>query len=58
MALAQARNIVSELTRCGSSTIDLIETLQAMQAWGVSVIALSGFTFDLSAPRRIDSPPT
>jgi DNA invertase Pin-like site-specific DNA recombinase len=32
------------------STIDLIGTLQAMQAWGVSVIVASGLTFDLSTP--------
>jgi hypothetical protein len=43
MALAQAREIdailVTELSRCGRSTIDLVQTLQA---WDVSVLAISG----------------
>ena len=43
MALAQDRRIdlvlVTELTRWGRSTIDLVQTLQALQAWGVSLIA-------------------
>ena len=51
MALAQARKIdgvlVTELTRWGRSTIDLIHTLQELQSWGVSVIAQSGLQFDL-----------
>ncbi len=50
--LAQARKIdailVSELTRWGRSTIDLITTLQELASWDVSVIAVSGFQFDLS----------
>jgi len=54
MALAQARNIdailVTELSRWGRSTIDLVETLQALQAWDVSVLAVSGLQFDLSTP--------
>lgn len=54
MALAQARNIdailVTELSRWGRSTIDLVETLQAVQAWDVSVLAVSGLQFDLSTP--------
>jgi putative DNA-invertase from lambdoid prophage Rac len=54
MALAQAREIdaivVTELSRWGRSTIDLVETLQALQAWDVSVLAVSGLQFDLSTP--------
>lgn len=52
LALAQARKIdvvlVTELTRWGRSTIDLIQTLQHMQSWGVSLIAQSGLQFDLA----------
>lgn len=52
IALAQARKIdvilVTELTRWGRSTIDLIHTLQQLQAWNVSLIAQSGLQFDLS----------
>ena len=54
MALAQAREIdaivVTELSRWGRSTIDLVETLQALQAWHASVLAVSGLQFDLSTP--------
>lgn len=54
MALAQDRRIdvvlVTELTRWGRSTIDLVQTLQALQAWGVSLIAQTGLTFDLATP--------
>jgi DNA invertase Pin-like site-specific DNA recombinase len=54
MALAQDRRIdlvlVTELTRWGRSTIDLVQTLQALQAWGVSLIAQTGLTFDLVTP--------
>lgn len=51
LALAQARKIeivlVTELTRWGRSTMDLIHTLQQLQGWGVSLIAQSGLQFDL-----------
>ena len=54
MALAQAREIdavlVSELTRWGRSTMDLLETLQTLQSFKVSVLAVSGLQFDLSTP--------
>jgi len=44
MALAQAREIdailVTELSRWGRSTIDLVQTLQTLQAWDVSVLAV------------------
>jgi putative DNA-invertase from lambdoid prophage Rac len=52
--LARAREIdiilVSELTRWGRSTIDLIDSLHQLQSWGVSLIAQNGFQFDLSTP--------
>ena len=52
MALAQSHGIdailVTEMTRWGRSTIDLIETLQSLHLWGVSLIAQSGFQFDLN----------
>jgi putative DNA-invertase from lambdoid prophage Rac len=51
MALAQARSIeaivVTELTRWGRSTIDLVHTLNDLQARGVSLIAQTGLQFDL-----------
>ncbi|HKM74153.1 MAG TPA: recombinase family protein, partial [Stellaceae bacterium] len=54
MALAQAREIdailVTELSRWGRSTIDLVQTLQSLQAWDVSVFAVTGLQFDLSTP--------
>lgn len=52
MALAQRREIdailVTELTRWGRSTIDLMQTIQDLQTWNVSVIAQTGFQFDIS----------
>lgn len=52
LTLAQARKLdiilVTELTRWGRSTIDLIQTLQKLQSWDVSLIAQSGLQFDLS----------
>ena len=55
MELAQARSIdvvlVTELTRWGRSTLDLIETLQELDSWGVSLIAQTGVQFDLSTPQ-------
>jgi len=54
MALAQARQIdavlVTELSRWGRSTTDLLATLQELEAWRVSVIALNGMAFDLTTP--------
>ena len=54
MALAQARVIdavlVSELTRWGRSMIDLVQTLQTLQSWKVSVLAMNGLQFDLATP--------
>lgn len=55
MNLAQARKIdgvlVTELTRWGRSTIDLITTLQDLAHWGVSIIATTGLQFDLTTPQ-------
>lgn len=52
MALAQARLIdailVTELTRWGRSTVDLMQTIEDLQAWNISVIAQTGFQFDIS----------
>lgn len=52
MALAQARKIdvvlVTELTRWGRSTVDLLNTLQELNTYNVSIIAERGDQFDLS----------
>jgi putative DNA-invertase from lambdoid prophage Rac len=54
MALAQARQIdavlVTELSRWGRSTVDLLHTLRELESWKVSVIAMNGMAFDLSSP--------
>jgi putative DNA-invertase from lambdoid prophage Rac len=54
MALAQARLIdavlVTELSRWGRSTTDLLATLKELKARRVSVIALNGMAFDLTTP--------
>jgi DNA invertase Pin-like site-specific DNA recombinase len=50
--LAQHRKIdkilVTELTRWGRSTLDLIHTLQDLSHWKVSLIAQMGTQFDLN----------
>jgi DNA invertase Pin-like site-specific DNA recombinase len=54
MDQARARRIdlilVTELTRWGRSTPDLVQTLHDLQAWNVSLIAERGLQFDLSTP--------
>ena len=54
MKLAQARQIdailVTELSRWGRSTQDLLETLDQLAGWKVSVVAMSGMTFELNTP--------
>lgn len=54
MKLAQARQIdailVTELSRWGRSTKDLLETLDQLADWKVSVVAISGMTFELGTP--------
>ena len=51
MALAQARKIdtilVTELSRWGRSTQDLVQTLDDLHSWKVSVLAQTGLSFDL-----------
>ncbi|WP_291426115.1 recombinase family protein [Deinococcus sp.] len=55
MNLARDRQIeavlVTELTRWGRSTTDLLHTLQELEACGVSVIAQTGLQFDLRSPQ-------
>jgi putative DNA-invertase from lambdoid prophage Rac len=52
MALARAREIeailVTELSRWGRSTQDLVRTLDDLHGWKVSVLAQNGLSFDLS----------
>ena len=54
LALAQARAIdtilVTELSRWGRSTLDLLTTLRQLEGWKVSLIAVSGMTFDVTSP--------
>jgi len=54
MDLAQARRIdavlVTELSRWGRSTQDLLQTLEQLAGWNVSIVAMSGMTFELSTP--------
>jgi putative DNA-invertase from lambdoid prophage Rac len=54
MALAQRRAIdavlVTELSRWGRSTIDLLNSLRELEAHRVSLIAMNGMTFDLASP--------
>jgi putative DNA-invertase from lambdoid prophage Rac len=54
LALAQPRQIdavlVTELSRWGRSTTDLLATLKELEARRVSVVALNGMTFDLATP--------
>ena len=52
LTLARGRQIdavlVTELSRWSRSTVDLVQTLNDMHAWGVSVIAQTGLSFDLN----------
>lgn len=52
LKMAQKREfdaiLVSEMSRWGRSTTDLISTLRQLESWKVSVITLTGMTFDLS----------
>ena len=51
LAQAQARKIdvilVTELTRWGRSMLDLLHTLQDLQAWNVALVAQTGLQLDL-----------
>ncbi len=55
MELAQRRQIdavlVTEMTRWGRSTQDLMNTLGQLASWDVSLIAHTGLQFDLSTPQ-------
>jgi putative DNA-invertase from lambdoid prophage Rac len=52
LALARARKIdailVTELSRWGRSTQDLVQTLDDLHGWKVNVLAQTGLSFDLS----------
>lgn len=52
ISLARDRRIdailVTELTRWGRSTIDLMQTINELQSYNVSLIAQTGFQFDMS----------
>ena len=54
LALAQRREIdavlVTELSRWGRSTQDLLATLYQLAGWNVSMVAMSGMTFELGTP--------
>ena len=54
LALAQRREIdvvlVTELSRWGRSTTDLLGTLKELEARRVSLVALNGMAFDLATP--------
>lgn len=54
MKLAQARRIdailVTELSRWGRSTQDLLDTLNRLSGWRVSVVAMSGMTLEVDTP--------
>lgn len=55
LTLARQREVqvilVTELTRWSRSTVDLIETLQELSSYGVSLIAQTGLQLDLSTPQ-------
>ncbi len=55
LTLAQSRKIdavlVTELTRWGRSTLDLLHTLQDLQGWKVSLITQTGLQLDLATPQ-------
>jgi DNA invertase Pin-like site-specific DNA recombinase len=52
LALARSREIdailVTELSRWGRSTPDLVQTLDDLHSWKVSVLAQTGLSFDLA----------
>ena len=54
LQLALARRIdavlVTELSRWGRSTQDLLDTLYKLAGWKVSVLAMSGMTFEVDTP--------
>src|SRR5262245_35608738 len=52
LALARAHKIdailLTELSRCGRSSQDLVQTLDDLHGWKVSVLAQAGLSFDPS----------
>jgi putative DNA-invertase from lambdoid prophage Rac len=54
LGLVQRREVdavlVTELSRWGRSTVDLLATLRELEARRVSLVALNGMTFDVSTP--------
>ena len=54
LQLAQARRIdavlVTELSRWGRSTQDLLDTLYKLAGWKVSLVAMNGMTFEFHTP--------
>lgn len=52
MAMAQSRDIdailVTEMTRWGRTTIDLLSTLSDLASFNVSLVAQTGMTYDMS----------
>ncbi|WP_229747934.1 recombinase family protein [Marivita lacus] len=42
--------MVSELSRWGRFTQDLLDTLNRLAGWKVSVVAMNGMTFELDTP--------
>lgn len=55
LALAQKRQIdvilVTEFTRLGRSTIDLVHTIHDLERWNVSLLAQTGLQFEVSTPQ-------
>lgn len=42
--------LVTELTRWGRSTIDLIQTLNQLSSWNISLLTMTAWEYDLSTP--------
>lgn len=42
--------LVTELSRWGRSTQDLVGTLDELHSWGISIVAQTGLSFDLGTP--------
>jgi DNA invertase Pin-like site-specific DNA recombinase len=57
LALARAPKIdailVTEVSRWGRSTQDLVQTLDDLHGWKVSVLAQTGLSFDLSTTAHL-----
>ncbi len=55
MEIAQARKLdailVTELSRWGRSTSDLLSTLEKLAAWKISIITTNGMALDLETPQ-------